>query len=543
MPDLPPIRRLVPLLALALGPLSCASLQPAAYEDYIGPELRKRAAATAPATAAATAPATRRLSTADGPIKLTLEEAILVALENNRELAVQRLAPRIRQTFEDQERALFDPLATASIQQSRVKAQRLARAGAGTEHSAVDSILAAAGLSQFLPTGTTVGVDASSTYTDSSLSDDTFVATRVSLTATQALLNGFGTDVNLASLRQARLDTLASQYELRGFAEALLADVETTYWDYVLAERQIEIFTESLALARRQLDETQQRVEIGRLSEMELAAMRAEVALRQEALINARSTLATTALRLLRLLNPDGADPLTRKIVLLNRPSAPRDELDDVQTHVSAALNMRPDMNQARLALQRDELEIVKTRNGLLPRLDLFITLGKTGYSEVFGRSAQNVRGDTYDVLMGARFSYPLGNRDARAQHARATFTRLQTREALANLAQLVELDVRAAYIEIRRAAEQVTATAATRKLQEETLRAETEKFRVGKSTSLLVARAQRDLVASRIAEVEAVINYSKAMVSFYRLEGTLLIRRGIAAPGREPILEDIPRR
>ena len=138
MPDLPPIRRLVLLLALALGPLSCASLQPAAYEDYIGPELRKRAATTAPAAAAATAPATRRLSPADGPIKLTLEEAILVALENNRELAVQRLAPRIQQTFEDQERALFDPLATASIQQSRIKAQRLARAGAGTEHSAVE---------------------------------------------------------------------------------------------------------------------------------------------------------------------------------------------------------------------------------------------------------------------------------------------------------------------------------------------------------------------------------------------------------------------
>ena len=38
----------------------------------------------------------------------------------------------------------------------------------------------------------------------------------------------------------------------------------------------------------------------------------------------------------------------------------------------------------------------------------------------------------------------------------------------------------------------------------EEKLRTETEKLRVGKSTSFLVAQAQRDLLVSRIAEVRA---------------------------------------
>jgi outer membrane protein TolC len=105
----------------------------------------------------------------------------------------------------------------------------------------------------------------------------------------------------------------------------------------------------------------------------------------------------------------------------------------------------------------------------------------------------------------------------------------------------LIEVDVRNAYLEIIRAQEQVTATAASRKLQEEKLRIETEKFRVGKSTSLLVTQAQRDFLASQISEIQAVINNAKAFVELYRLDGSLLERRGIASPGRETVkLPDI---
>ncbi len=66
--------------------------------------------------------------------------------------------------------------------------------------------------------------------------------------------------------------------------------------------------------------------------------------------------------------------------------------------------------------------------------------------------------------------------------------------------------------------------------------RIETEKFRVGLSTNLFVAQTQRDLLSSRINEVQAVVNYLKALINFYRQEGSLLERRGIDAPGRDSI-------
>jgi outer membrane protein TolC len=476
---------------------------------------------------------------APGPLELRVLDAVLLAFQNNRELAVERLNPPIRQTFEVQELAVFDPVLAASLAWQREVFQQFPAAGADLRSVTTRSAAGTIGLSEFLPTGTSVGVDVSGNESSSSSSDTTLGQTRVGLSVTQSLLQGAGVDVNLASVRQARLTTLASEYELRGFAEALMADVEDAYWDYALALRQIDIVTDSLALAERQQADTQERIAVGQLAEIELAAAQSEVALRTEGLINTRSALATAKLILLRLINAgpagSGGSRWDRDITLLEEPIVPEAALDSVQAEVALALKMRPDLNQARLDLERNELELVKTRNGLLPRMDLFIALGKSGYAASFGDSVGRLGGPGYDVLAGVNFEYPPLNRGARARNEQALLTRQQAAEAVANLAQLVELDVRSAYIEVNRAREQVTATAATRKSQEETLRAETEKFQVGKSTTFLVARAQRDLLVGQIAEVQAVINYRKALVDLHRQEGSLLARQGIEAPGGAP--------
>jgi outer membrane protein len=221
---------------------------------------------------------------------------------------------------------------------------------------------------------------------------------------------------------------------------------------------------------------------------------------------------------------------------------SPSIALDDVESHVALAMDMRPDLNQARLLYQRDDLEVVKTKNGVLPKLDLFVTLGKTGYADSFGGSIRNIGDDNYDAMIGLDVEYPLRNRSSKARQVRAALSRQQAREAIDNLSQLVEVDVRTAYLEIARSQEQVAATAATRRLQEEKLRVETEKFRLGKSTSLLVGQAQRDCVSSQIEEIQAIVSYLKSFIEMYRLEGSLLDRRGISAPGRDPVrLRDLP--
>ncbi len=471
-----------------------------------------------------------------GPLKVTIVEAILLCLENNPSLVVQRLDPTIRQTFEDQERAVFDPAINADVSAGRVKGENLARSGSETEDFTTDAAQGIISLEQYFPTGTTVALEAGTRVNDSSLYEDNFYTSRLGMTITQALLRGYGTEVNLARLQQARLDTRMSEYELRGFTEFLVAEVERTYWDYALARRQIEIVEESLKVARQQLNETKELITVGRLARAELAAVQAEVAAQEQALIEARANKESIHLQLLRLLNPAGPGLWQREVDLIHQPTLPEIKLEGVELHVAVSMRMRPILNEARLEILRGDLELVKTRNGLLPLMDLFITLGKSGYANSFGQSIRNIDKDSYDALAGVRFDYPIFNRDAQAQHRRALLTREQSQKALENLSQLVEVDVRTAYIAVNRTKQQIAASSVTRMFDEEKLRTETEKLRVGKSTSFLVAQAQRDLLVSRIAEVRALANYLKALIDLYRQDGSLLERRRIAAPGREPV-------
>lgn len=464
----------------------------------------------------------------DGPLALSVEQAVLLALRNNRDLAVQQLSPVIVGAFEQIERGLFDPELFAEFAYSEDQAVEASRSTGERFGVTSDGVSAVAGVRQRLPTGTDVEATVSHDRSISSRSPELQEA-RLGLTITQSLLEGFGPAVNLARIRQAQLGTLASEHELRGFTEALLAETEIAYWHYTLAETEIEIFERSLDLAKRQRDEAEQRIEVGVLARTEAAAVRAEVALREQQLIDARSTLEAQRLRLLRLLNAGpAAITLERQVHATSDPRLKAMPITDSKERLQLAQRFRPDLNEARMRLEQDRLETIVTRNGLLPRLDLFVALGKSGFDDRFDRSFGDIDGPAYDFVAGARFSHMLGNRADRGRDVAARATRQQSAAAIHNLTQLVDLDVRLAINEAERSRQQIDATAATRVLQEETFDAERQRFEVGASTALLVAQAQRDLLASQIAEVETIVNYRVALVRLYLAEGSLLERRGL---------------
>ena len=405
--------------------------------------------------------------------------------------------------------------------------QNLNQSRSAVTTSETRSIKGNVALDQQLPTGTHITLNGNTEIDKSSDNGVELAGTRAGLTVSQSLLKGFGTGVNLADLRQARLDTAISEYEFTAFAMTLVAEVEKSCWDYDLARARVDIVHESLRLAEQQLNETLERIRIGKLVAVERAAAEAEVALRREAVINAESDITTARLRLLRLLNAPASNSWNRALEIRIPRNLPAPSPDAMEDHVRVALYLRPDLNEARLAFQHNELEVVKTRNGLLPKLDFFITLGRTGYADSFPESVDSDNG--HDLTVGLLAQYPLGARSERVAHRRAMLSREQAGYAVENLSRLVQVDVYTAYVEMRRAEEQVTATRATRKLQEENLRAETE-YRIGKSTSLLVARAQRDYVQSQIDAAQAMANSFKNAADLYRLDGSLLERRGLNA-------------
>lgn len=453
----------------------------------------------------------------DGPLALSVEETVALALINNPSLIAQKQEPIIAGTFAAVERAVFDPTLFAGVEQSEE----------GT-HVEV-------GISKQLPTGTTLELalakDTGNAVRDSDI--------RADLTITQALLDGFGIATNLVSLRQARTDVVASAYQLRGFVTTLVADVESTYWNYLGARARIDILENALAVAEQQSDATEARIAAGAVAEIQRYAFAAEAAQRRQDLINGRAKARRLRAQLLRLVSTPGEARYQRKIKptsdVVVKQAAP---IDTSAAYIELAWQRRADLNQARLFKMRNQLQIVATRNGLLPRLDFFVRLYRNGFDNNgadFGSSSGYDTDNNYDLTAGLQFEYALGNRAAEARAKRAQATRVQAQAAIKNLKRVIAADVRAAVIEVQRAAAQIDASAATVRLRQKTLEAERARFKVGRSTALLVAQAQRDLLAARLNRLDAYISYRQALINLHVVDGSLLTRRLVEAPGTLP--------
>ncbi|MBN2010651.1 TolC family protein [candidate division KSB1 bacterium] len=460
-------------------------------------------------------------------LAIGLQDAILMALERNPTVAIQRLDPEVESTQTRELSAVFDPRLSLSATNNKTKVQRFLGSRPDPFEMTSERIDYSASISQALPTGTILSADAVMSGSISSIYSDQYIGT-IGITITQSLLQGFGIGYNLALLRQAKIDVEISQLELKAIAEQMTADVEQAYWDLFLAKQEMIIQQQSLELAEQQLSESKERVAVGRLPELELAAVHAEVATRHESMIDAFSRYEQARLHLLYLLNPSGQQAWETIPVTMDRPFIPVDTLDTIDMHEQLAMKYRADLQQAQLNLEKGQLEVTRTRNGLLPQLDLFITMERTTYARSFNQSVPDVNSPFYNVSAGVTFEFPVPNRQKRAQHARSKYSHEQLELSLTNMKRLVQWDVRAAYSEVLRSRQQIEATRVAQDLQEQKLLAEQEKFRVGKSTNFLVLQAQRDFVASQLNEAQSKVAYLNALVNLYQMEGTLLERRGI---------------
>lgn len=463
-------------------------------------------------------------------LKLSLGQALIHGLANNSALLVQRFSPTIARTNVLGARGIFDPVVTASASSTQ------SRTPNGTSDLDNNNTAGQVGVSQFLPTGTTISASANATINDGSGGAGQSSDIGGALTITQALLKGGDLQANLASIRSAKLGVRISEYELRGVAQTTVYNIITAYWAYALAQQNVSILQTAVDVARQQMEETKAFIKVGRIAGSQLPASIAQMATEEQALIAAQGSLQTARLNLLQLITPPQRAFWRRHVVLLNAPFIPAQNLAPLTEHLKLAMKMSPVINQTKLEIQQGDLSVIQTRNGLLPQLDLFLALGKTGYSNDFGRAFSNLNGPGYSIGGGLTFSYPLLNRSARAAYQGAQLSRDQLEASLANLVQTVELAIRNDYITAQTDRKQITAAIASTAAQAETLTATQGQFRVGEATSLQVAQAQTTLLSAQLTQAQSVVNYLDALAALYLEEGTLLERSGLSSPGAYPL-------
>ena len=177
----------------------------------------------------------------NGVARLSLEQAVMLALRKNRELQVRQFGPVIAGAFEQIERGAFDAEVFAELQYDEEAGSETSRSTGEKFTVEARDVSIEAGLRKVMSSGTEVEVGVEQVRSSSDRTPDQQEA-RLGVSVTQSLLAGRGPAVNLAAVRQAALGTRASRFELRGFTESLLAECETAYWRYVLAREEIAIF-------------------------------------------------------------------------------------------------------------------------------------------------------------------------------------------------------------------------------------------------------------------------------------------------------------
>jgi outer membrane protein TolC len=203
--------------------------------------------------------------------------------------------------------------------------------------------------------------------------------------------------------------------------------------------------------------------------------------------------------------------------------------LFDLQDSWSKALNLRPELQQARLDVERQGIQIKINRNALYPQIDLKVGGGYAGSRNEFsGVFTDLERFEQPFYYFGGQLSYPLGNRNARnnyrASKAQWDVAQLALKKLEQDIMIQVDNDIKLAQANYER----VAATRKAREYAEAALAAEQKKLESGKSTTFFVLRLQSDLTAAQSDEIAALVQYRRSLAQLARDEGTTLERHGI---------------
>lgn len=454
-------------------------------------------------------------------VELSERETVRLALESNPGLLAQQITPLITSTREKTALAAYEPDMSASAETTRFEGLR-----GYQENEKLQKQQLTLSLDKEWSTGTSLELSASSTLDDihGDTVNDTRKSHKVELELTQPLIKGRGRDIGLINVRKSHLNTDISLLQLEGYTMGLIHDVLHAYWDTHYQHARVGMVKVSRDLAKAQEKRTIDLIEAGKMAEIELAAAKAELASREELVVSAQGDYDIQRIRLLAELNPSrsslGWDSEFKGIQL------PQDQADQglsLEVHIARALKNRPELLQSEHRLSINSLDLIQSRQGLLPKLDLYMRVNRSRFHDRFinGNTDNKSVGKEWET--GFSFSYPLGRMAEKATLDRNQYSKLQQELALENLKLSIELDVRLSWIRLKKLREKEKAANLTVVFRTDSLKAESDKFSVGHSTSLNVARAQRDLLTAELSLLKTKVDIIKALVTLAEADGTLL--------------------
>jgi outer membrane protein len=504
--------------------------------------------------------------------RVTLREAIAIALENNPGIAAQRLEPtRVEQSVLEAQ-GQYDPILGGHAIWQRTTTPNPSQL-AGTLTSDIDDRNLDVNLGKLFRTGTQFTLDTSADRLDNNAR---YYALRPQYTSNlgfsvvQPLLRDFGWDFSYLVVRIAEQNAgaAASQYE------ANLADfvqqVVEAYWNVVRARENVESLREAKALADRTVQENQARVDVGLLPPVSVLEAQADAKSRETDLILGENTLDVNRQTLAQLCfyRPSGT--------FVPRTLEPADEpvAEDVPVAVEPALETamaeRPEIAASKQGVQARQIQERIAGNQLLPRVDV---VGGYGVNGLSGHTNTNTlasgpflssrdlggctflstglyacpagsrppvltsayegpeekawnrafTGDFTSYSFGVQLSVPLDDATAKGQYTRSVIERDQAQLNHRQLLSQVTLEVRQSIADVVTSRQRIETSRVARELAEENLRNQTKRHEVGMATTKDLLDYQTRLTVARFQEVNARVDHAIAIARWRRAQGRLL--------------------
>jgi len=494
-------------------------------------------------------------------VAITLSDVIRLMLANNLNISVDRLPPQITQFLIDTYFRPFDPTLHISANGQHSTTQSTSQLnGAPSLVQLTQSYNV--GFGQTLMTGTSYAVDfimnRSSTNNAFALYNPSWVG-QVRYSISQHLLQNWGRLPSDHLIRIAQNNHRISANQFDQQMMDLVVQAQNAYWDYVFSLEDIKVKKQSVDLAQKTLDNSRQEVEVGVLAPLDVVRAEAQVATMQDALVVSTYTSQQDEDTLKKIIT-NRLDPgiLLAKLSPVEALRLP--DVADVMPVTEAiqiALENRPELRQTQLVLQNAAIDVDFTKNQILPVLDVNATYAQNGLggvqrlrSTLGGNTVVGIvpggLGDAFGQLFafgyntysfGFNLQIPLSNKAERADHDRAIGAKVMATSQIDAVVQQIALEVRNAMNQVEMNRAHIESAQKAREFAQQTLDAEQQKYDLGVSTLFFVLQDQTNLAIAQTNEIQAMVNYTKALVGLDRAMGQTLLHNHIALENGNPIV------
>ncbi|HTA19729.1 MAG TPA: TolC family protein [Polyangia bacterium] len=352
-------------------------------------------------------------------------------------------------------------------------------------------------------------------------------APSATLTFTQPVLRGFGSEIAEANLRKARISNDLALLNRQAQAANTVRDTIIAYWELAYQTQDLDIQRFSEQLAREQLRTTEVQVQVGKMGDLAAAALRRAIATAQQAEATSEQALMGRALDLQRLFG--AAVPRTFVgYKAADALEATKHDVD-VDTETQHALAASPALRSIKMGLQLTQSDLRVARDSMRPLVNIVADVSEGGRNHDLGTSVRQLfEWDDREYSIGFNFALPVQNRAARGAQEVAQATEDSAELDAHDLELSIRDTVARMAAQIRSAGARIEYGRAAVTYSEDNLKAEMARFQVGTSTNNDVLLRQQELKQAQQSVARAIADLLEGDVALAALTGDLLETYGI---------------